>query len=307
MRFRKIYIEISNICNLDCEFCHGTNRKPETMSPADFEIIARQAAPLAEQVHLHVTGEPLLHPGFRRIIEICAEHKLPVEITTNGSLMRSANAESLFEPIVRQVNISMHSLSEKDTVQLREIFDFTQEASTRHPDLYINYRLWNLGVSKESLESGKNEWIRKKIEEEFGIVIPAAGHSSGRKSRKLLNRLYLHLDTCFEWPEIRADKPTRMKGRCHAMTSQIAILVDGTVVPCCLDKEGVMALGNCRSEPLESIIASAQAEKMLKGFEKGLLTEKLCQHCTYSSRFKKLPSKESTVITRDHTRSQVAI
>lgn len=285
MRFRKIYIEISNICNLDCEFCHGTNRKPETMSPANFEMIARQAAPLAEQVHLHVTGEPLLHPEFREIIRICAEHKLQVEITTNGTLMRSANAESLFEPIVRQVNISMHSLSENDTVRLREIFDFTGEAFIRHPDLYINYRLWNLGDSKESFTSGKNEWLQRKIEEEFAITIPAAGHSAGRKSRKLLNRLYLHLDTCFDWPEIREDITIRTKGKCHAMASQIAILVDGTVVPCCLDKEGVMKLGNCLAEPLESIITSPRADKMLRSFERGLLTEELCQHCTYSSRF----------------------
>jgi len=255
------------------------------MSPANFEIIARQAAPLAEQVHLHVTGEPLLHPEFRKIIKICAEHKLPVEITTNGTLMRSANAESLFEPIVRQVNISMHSLAEKDTMRLHEIFDFTRKAFTRHPGLYINYRLWNLGSSKESLESEKNEWLHRKIEEEFSIIIPAAGHSAGRKSRKLLNRLYLHLDTCFDWPEIKEGTPVRTKGRCHAMTSQIAVLVDGTVVPCCLDKEGVMKLGNCLSEPLESIIASPRADKILKGFEKGILTEKLCQRCGYSRRF----------------------
>lgn len=285
MRLRKIYIEISNICNLDCEFCHGTHRKPETMSPANFETIASQSAPLTEQVHLHVTGEPLLHPEFRRIIEICAEHNLPVEITTNGTLMRSDNAESLFDSIVRQVNISMHSLSEKDTARLREIFDFTGKAFIRHPDLYINYRLWNLDTSKESLESAKNKWFLKKVEKEFGISIPAGGHSSGRKSRKLLNRLYLHLDTCFEWPEIKQGNPIRTKGKCHAMTSQIAILVDGTVVPCCLDKEGVMALGNCLSEPLESIIASPRADKILKGFEKGVLAEELCQHCTYSSRF----------------------
>ena len=285
MRFRKIYIEISNICNLNCDFCHGTHRRPETMSAENFERTARQAAPLAEQTHLHVTGEPLLHPEFRRIIEICAACSLPVEITTNGTLIRSANAESLFDPVVRQVNISMHSIAENDSARLGDIFDFTREAFARHPALYINYRLWNLGTSQESLESGKNEWLHRKIEEEFGIIIPAAGHSAGRKSRKLLNRLYLHLDTCFEWPEISPARTPRTKGKCHALKSQAAILVDGTVVPCCLDKEGVMALGNCLAEPLESIIGGTRANEMIKGFDKGLLTEELCRNCSYSSRF----------------------
>ena len=270
---------------MNCDFCHGTHRKPETMSAENFERIARQIKHMTEQVHLHVTGEPLLHPEFGKIIQICSEYNLPVEITTNGTLMRTVNAESLFNPAVRQVNISMHALAENDTDRIGDIFDFTRKAFVRHPDLYINYRLWNLESPQESLESGKNESLHRKIAEEFGVVIPVAGHSSGRKSRKLLNRLYLHLDSYFEWPEINSQKPYRTEGKCHGLKSQAAILVDGTVVPCCLDKEGVTALGNCFAEPFESIISGIRANKIIKGFNEGRFLEELCRHCSYSSRF----------------------
>jgi len=254
--------------------------------PAEtFDGIARQLRHMTEQVHLHVTGEPLLHPAFQRIIQICAKYNLPAEITTNGTLMKTVNAESLFNPVVRQVNISMHALADNDTDRIGEIFDFTREAFIRHPDLYINYRLWNLETPQESLESEKNEWIHKKISEEFGAAIPVAGHSAGRKSRNLLNRLYLHLDTCFTWPEINSGKPYRTQGRCHALKNQAAILVDGTVVPCCLDKEGIMDLGNCLAEPFESIIGGMRASKITKGFNEGCLSEELCKHCSYSQRF----------------------
>lgn len=255
------------------------------MSVDDFSVIARQVTPITEQVHLHVTGEPLLHPEFPKIIRICEELALPVEITTNGTLLGTANAANLLNPIVRQVNISMHALSRSDSSTFKDIFDFTHEAFSKRPNLYINYRLWNLDTTKERLDSAKNEWVRQEIAKVFQITIPAIGHSSGRKSRHILNRLYLHLDTCFAWPEIKDTSPLRTHGRCHALLHQVAILVDGTVVPCCLDKEGIIDLGNCLKESLTSCINGIRAKKVLEGFREGRFVEALCGHCDYSKRF----------------------
>lgn len=262
------------------------------MSLESFERIASQAVPLTEQVYLHVMGEPLLHPGFCGIVGICSEKKLPVIVTTNGSMMDSPAAEALFNPVVRQVNISLHSLDSADSVEssrrLDEVLKFTRRAFELRPDIYINYRLWNLASPGEPLDSGRNNWICRKISESFNIEIPSKGHSSGRKGRRLLNRLYLHLDTRFEWPEIKGDGEAGTvwkEGFCHGMESQIAVLVDGTVVPCCLDRDGVIALGNCLSSPLETIVSGERASKILSGFQSGRRVEKLCQNCSFSTRF----------------------
>ncbi len=291
MRFRQIYIEITNVCNLACPFCPGTGRAPAYMDAALFADIARQVKPLTEQVYLHVMGEPLLHPELTRFIEICAGLGLPVAITTNGTLLDSPAAAGLLNPVVRQINISLHSLrqlhSQADKEErLKRVLDFTKKAFEQRPELYINYRLWNLDTPSEELDSGANDWICRSIEKAFGVTIPATGHSSGRKSRPLLNRLYLHLDTCFEWPDINSGKPLNTEGFCHALGTHCAILADGTVVPCCLDRDGITALGNCRQQSILDILDSPRAKAILTGFENGILTEALCRKCTYCSRFK---------------------
>ena len=296
MRFRQIYIEITNVCNLACPFCPGTGRAPAYIDAGLFADIAQQVKPLTEQVYFHVMGEPLLHPEFASLIEICAGLELPVAITTNGTLFDTAAAASLLNPVVRQVNISLHSLlqlhSQADKEkQLQQILDFTKKAFAQRPELYINYRLWNLDSPAQELDSGANNWICRSIEQAFGITIPSAGHSSGRKSRSLLNRLYLHLDTCFEWPDINSDKPLNTKGFCHALGTHCAILSDATVVPCCLDRDGITALGNCRQQSILDILDSPRAKTILAGFENGTLIEDLCQRCAYCTRFKARPKK----------------
>jgi organic radical activating enzyme len=290
MRFRQIYIEITNVCNLACPFCPGTSRAPAYMDAGMFAGIAQQVKPLTEQVYFHVMGEPLLHPEFTRFIEICASFELPVAIATNGTLFDTAAAESLLNPIVRQINVSLHSLQQLHSQadknkQLKQILTFTKKVFETRPELYINYRLWNLNSPAEELDSGTNGWICRRVEKAFNVTIPSAGHSSGRKSRPLLNRLYLHLDTRFEWPDINSDNPLNTKGFCHALGTHFAVLADGAATPCCLDRDGVAALGNCRHQSILSIIDSPRAKTILAGFKNGILIGELCKKCTYCSRF----------------------
>lgn len=284
-RFRQVYIEITNRCNLTCSFCPKTERPLADMEPALFSKIAEEVKPLTDQVYFHVMGEPLMHPDFTSFVQICADKGLPVAITTNGSMLNTESAESLLNPIVRRVNISLDSLQPDGNETLEQILSFTRRAFECRPDLYINYRLWNLAAFSEGLESESNRRICKMIEDAFGVTIPLQGHSSGRKSLHMLNRLYLHMDTRFEWPGEDESMTEKTHGFCHALSSHFAILVDGTVVPCCLDHNGVTVLGNCREQSISAIIGNHRATAMLKGFSEGRLIEPLCQKCTFINRF----------------------
>lgn len=284
-RFKQVYIEITNRCNLTCAFCPRTDRPLADMDPALFSKIIEELRPITEQVYLHVMGEPLMHPEFPGLIRICSGHELPVAITTNGSLLFAGQGNSLLNPVVRRVNISLDSLDLEDDGALDEILTFTKQAFECRPDLYINYRLWNLAAFSEGLESDRNDLTCQRIEDAFGITIPRQGHSSGRKSLHLLNRLYLHMDTRFEWPDMHESKPKNSHGFCHALGSHFAILVDGTVVPCCLDHNGITALGNCLEQSINSILESSRSTAILKGFNEGRLVEPLCQNCTFINRF----------------------
>lgn len=284
-RFKQVYIEITNRCNLACSFCPRTGRPLTDMDTAMFASIIDEIKPLTEQVYLHVMGEPLMHPDFSHMVQICADKGLPVAITTNGTRLGTEAARSLLSPIVRRVNISLDALQNARDCKFEEILAFTRQAFEDRPDMYIYYRLWNLTAFTEGLESNTNRRYVKLIEDAFGVTIRLQGHSSGRKSLHMLNRLYLHMDTRFEWPELDGSKPQNTNGFCHALSSHFAILVDGTVVPCCLDREGVTVLGRCPKQSINSILNSPRATAMSKGFSERRLVEPLCRQCNFIFRF----------------------
>ncbi|RYZ57821.1 MAG: radical SAM/SPASM domain-containing protein [Proteobacteria bacterium] len=287
-QFAKIHIEISNICNLQCSFCPAVERKKGTMSVEDFEMILSQVGPMAEQVCLHLMGEPLLHPQIGKLIDICEEKGVRLFLVSNAVLLKERSMQMLLRPAFRQLNFSLHSFKDNfgdidPTPYLNKVFTLTERAFAERPDLYINYRLWNLDDPRGS--SFGNMRMLKAIEERFGVSIEGSIDVRKKKSFKISNRLYLHFDTEFVWPSM--DLPEQgTRGRCYGLSSHFGILVDGTVVPCCLDKEGVITLGNIKEQPIEEILNSPRAQAMLKGFKNGKLVESLCQRCQYIDRFR---------------------
>jgi radical SAM protein with 4Fe4S-binding SPASM domain len=286
-RFEKINIEISNICNFQCSFCPEVIRAKQLMRLPLFETVIEQVAPLTEQVTFHLMGEPLLHPDLARMLDLCGERKVPVFFVSNGALLTDARAELLLHPTIRQVNFSVHSFADNHPGEdpepyLRKIFRFTRSAFEKRPDLYLNYRLWNL-EGPES-DHATNSRIRELIEEEFAVRIPGVEDVRKRKSHRLLNRLYLHYDTEFVWPD-PALPELGSSGTCMGLRNHIGILADGTVVPCCLDKEGRIPLGKIQETPLAEILDSPKAKEMLAGFLARRLTDPLCRRCQYVTRF----------------------
>jgi len=289
VKFKRIYIEISNICNLQCSFCPEVERSKQVMDIPTFRLVLVQAAPMTDEVSLHLMGEPLGHPHLAEILEICAELNIPVNLTSNGVLLQKAKWDVLLQPIVRQINFSVHSFEANfgvDDVDLymKRLIAFTREAFVRRPDLYINYRLWDLEDTSSLTE--KNRAIRDVIERTFDFSFTNLKVDIRRKKGYCVaGRLYMNFDSRFEWPSPNRDLLGE-KGFCHALTHHIGIHADGTVVPCCLDKEAVINLGNCMKEPLKAIIAGHRATAMREGFAHGRLVEDLCRRCGFIERFK---------------------
>jgi len=296
-RFEKIYVEIGSVCNLQCDFCPPVERDGQRMERALFERVIAEAAPLAGRVCFHLMGEPLAHPEFAAFIEICAARGLPVEIATNGTLLDAARSAALLRPIVAQVNFSVHSFAANFPGRdigpyLNGIFAFTRRALQERPELYVNYRLWNLGGADE----GRNEDVIRRVEREFGVAVERGVDVRRRKSRRVLGRLSLHFDTRFEWPRLDAPEASST-GTCRALSAQVGILADGTVVPCCLDKEGATVLGNIRTRSLSAITSGERARRMLEGFARGRLVEDLCRRCTFVARFDAQARRKAAGVT----------
>ena len=287
-RFLKVNIEISNICNLQCSFCPEVLRPKKLMEPALFESIIEQVAPLTEQVCLHVMGDPLVHPRLEELVAVCERANTRIFLVTNGVLLRERHQELLLHPVFRQICFSLHSFPDNFPGQdpgpyLERIFAFTERCFEKRPDLFLNYRLWNLSTPGGA--SAENQDILRRVEERFKTQLNLeALDVREEKAVKIGRRLSLHFDTEFTWPSM--DLPVLgTRGTCYGLRNHFGILVDGTVVPCCLDKEAATPLGNIQTSRIEEILASPRAQAILTGFRNRQLVEPLCQRCPYIERF----------------------
>ncbi len=286
--FKKVYIEISNVCNLRCSFCPETGRDKKFMDLDLFEKVIREAAPLTEEVCFHVFGEPLLHPQFDSCVALCHNRGVPINLTTNGILLNQRRTEVFLNPAFKQINFSLQSFEANfpgrdNSAYLQNIFEFTERAFRERPDLYINYRLWNSG---EPGAQESNERLVQEIKQALRVDFEKRADVRWKKSVKLKGRVYLHFDSRFQWPD--PNHPVRStRGFCYGLSSHIGVLADGTVVPCCLDKDGIISLGHCGSRNLMEIVQSSRAQSILDGFNRGMLVEDLCRKCTFISRFDK--------------------
>lgn len=274
--FKKIYIEIGNLCNLHCHFCSLDGRKKQIMSVEDFSKIVRQAKKFTDNIYLHVKGEPLIHPDFDEILAICTRENVKVNITTNATKLQEKFDCLTKSPCIRQVNISAHALSEisldRRGEYLNGILEMIKYVSL-NKTFYLSIRLWvkNVSITKLILD-----YLNDNLKLEEKITID---------SKKIVDNVYLSVDEEFEWPSLTS-KFVSEKGRCYGSRDQIAILANGDVVPCCLDSSANIVLGNCLNDSLENILSSERFKKMQEGFKRGIVIEELCKHCSYRLRFK---------------------
>jgi radical SAM protein with 4Fe4S-binding SPASM domain len=286
-RFKKIYIEITNRCNLNCSFCIGQQRPGRDMTPEEFELITKRIKPYTEYIYLHVYGEPLLHPDLREILDLAGKAELKINLTTNGVLLNLDENHPYLQPAIRQINISLHSKGgyENSTGQkeyAERMLLFADHASM-HSHTIISLRLWNLGGGSSN-DHLFNEMVLERLQERFQFQAPNMHSNPRKRGIKIRDSLYLNFDQRFQWP-VNTNTQTPVPGFCRGLKDQIAVLSDGTIVPCCLDAAGMINLGNIFTDHLDTILQKARTRQMMDGFKKRMALEPLCIGCSYKDRF----------------------
>lgn len=276
--FAKIYVEITNRCNLACPFCPPTRRKAGFMSRQSFDLILESLEGFGKLLYLHVKGEPLLHPELEAFLSDARERGFSVSLTTNGTLLGEKAAILLAAGNIKKLSVSLHSHWGAEDAQAywRGVEAFLDLHRTT-PAFDVSLRLWNREGGQ--LPAGDKE-LMSLMEARYPLL-GDWGEVRGRNdSVKLGNRVYLNLAEEFTWPGL--DMPAINEGGlCYALRNQVAILVDGTVVPCCLDGEGVMGLGNILKTPPAEILDSPRAQALYAGFSRRALVEPLCRTCGF--------------------------
>jgi radical SAM protein with 4Fe4S-binding SPASM domain len=273
-KFKKIYIEITNICNLSCSFCSIDSRKKEEITIDKMEEILKKVNDYTDYIYLHVKGEPLLHKDLDKILDLCDKYHKKVNITTNGTLLKEKE-KILLNPIVRQINISLHSENKKENY-LDEIFETVDNLK----DKIIVYRFWTM---ENNNLNDKSTEIVDKIIKYYQLSTETVEKIKNDKHIKIRDNLYIDKANFFIWPNVN-NNYFNESGYCYALKDQLAILVDGTVVPCCLDSGGIVSLGNIYKQSLEEIINSKHYQEMKQGFCNRKVTEELCKHCSFKER-----------------------
>lgn len=272
-KYKKIYIEITNNCNLKCSFCSEVKRKRRFMTPEEFENILIKIKDYTDYIYLHIKGEPLLHPNIIEFLRLADKYNLKVNLTTNGTLFSKVAKELSECNSLRKINFSLHSENSLDNY-CEEIFKNVELLK----DKIIIYRLWTL---KNNQLDSKSQEIVNKIRKYYNLPQETVDKIYTSNNIKIKSTIYVDKDNEFSWPEVTTHKSS---GYCYALKTQIGILVDGTVVPCCLDSNGVVNLGNIFKESLEEIINSEKYISLKKSFQDRKPCEKLCQSCTFKER-----------------------
>lgn len=265
MRFKKIYIETTNLCNLNCDFCIKNRRKKEIMTIQNFKIILSKIKNYTNYIYLHILGEPLLNPKLNEFILLASNEGFNINITTNGYLIDKIKDNKN----IRQVNISLHSFDVKYNVELKKylnnIFDSVEELIKN--DTYVSLRLWVKNKYSEDIINEVNNYYKVNI----------------IKNTKIKENLFFNFEKQFIWPDLN-NSYYNESGKCYGLTDHIGILVDGTIVPCCLDTLGIINLGNIFKEEIDEILNKKTVIKMIEEFKNNKKEMELCKHCNFLER-----------------------
>lgn len=278
MRFKRVYIEITNKCNLSCSFCLNDNRKKQEMNLIQFEEILSKIDKYTDYIYLHVKGEPLIHSNLDQILALTNKYNKYVNITTNGVFFKEKVKILKKYTNIRQINISLHSENKKDNY-IEDILESVDELN----DIFIVYRFWTL---KDNKLDEKMLIYLKKIKNKYNLSEKKYKMILYDSNIKIKDNIYIDKDKEFTWPDIN-NKYFKEEGFCYGLKNQIGILVDGTVIICCLDSFGLTKIGNIFEDSLENILRGEIVNKILKGFNDRKVYLDMCKHCSYKEKFNK--------------------
>ena len=275
--YAKVYVEITNICNMNCSFCHGHHRAPRRMSREEFSRILDALSGVTEYIYYHLMGEPLTHPELPEFLRAAAARGFKSVITTNGTLL-STRGEEILAAGLHKVNVSLHSFEEGSETDFVRYIDGVADFAARAAEsgVIVSLRLWN-----RDFDGGRNGRIEDMLRERL-----PGDWAENTRGIRIREKLHLEWGERFAWPD--SDAPLQgEKVFCYGLRDHFGILCDGTVVPCCLDSEGGIALGNIFTGEIGAILASPRAEAMRHGFSCRRASEELCRRCGYAQRFAK--------------------
>ena len=257
---KKVYIEITNSCNLKCDFCIQNNNDTRFIKEENFKLILKKLKGYTNYLYFHILGEPLLHPNIKKYIKLAKENNFMINITTNGYLIK--RIKDINE--IRQLNISLHSYDEKYEIPLEQYMNDIFDVVDNLENTYISYRIW----------------VNNKYNKQIINILNNHYNTNIKEKKKIKNNIFFSEFHEFIWPDLD-NNYYNDKGKCYALKDHIGILSNGNIVPCCLDTKGIITLGNIYNDDLKKILNSTRVNNMIDNFKNNKKCEELCKHCNF--------------------------
>ncbi|WP_170126837.1 radical SAM/SPASM domain-containing protein [Helicobacter anseris] len=271
MHFKKIYIELSDICGLQCSFCPNQKAVRGLMSQELFAKIVRQIRGKCHRVCLHILGDPCRIKNLKEYLDILRQNDLSVDLVTSGFYLK--DKESLLHPAIHQIAFSLDAGFDKNNPTkegyLQDILEFCDFKRKQQNKIFINLRVQDTTLKRIPLQQ-IFDFFKKTIPNDFKTF----------ERIKLDEYIFLNITKTFIWADLKMQNICHTK-KCHALKEQIGILSNGIVVPCCIDTQGEIALGNVNKQSLDEILSSKRAIAIKKGFEQNIAIEELCKRCHF--------------------------
>lgn len=283
MKFNKVYIELTNICGLECSFCPTKTLQNQTMSLDFFEKILIQLQKYTNRITYHIFGDPLILSNIKEYLDLTDKYNFKVEIVTTGYYIKNFSLELFLHPCIKQINFSLNSFDKNNMNinlenYLKPMVQLAKLKIENKKDFFINFRLWNLDKDKSANKFNKK--VFKVLGSCFDINLNKVNTT---KAIRLDNKVLLDFDSYFQWPSL--DSIHYSNATCYGLKSHFGILSSGIVVPCCLDSFGVINLGDLNNNNLDDILNSSRVKNIINGFKNKVAIEELCQKCTFKDRF----------------------
>ena len=246
------------------------------MTEEEFTSLLPKLRPYTDFLYFHLMGEPLCHPKLNRFLMLAGNSGFKVILTTNGTLLKEKQDILLSAQGLHKINISLHAFEANDLsvsfeTYLQNCFAFGKAAEGNK---IVVYRLWNNGGADQ-----RNSEILSTLESAF-----PKPWTEARRGIRIGDKVFLEYGDKFDWPDLTAAEGSS-RVFCYGLRDQIGVLCDGSVVPCCLDHDGDLTLGNLHDDDMEAILHSPRAKAIYDGFTDRTAAEELCRKCGYARRF----------------------
>ncbi len=249
-------LEPTSICNLRCPECPSGNgsltRKKGFLSVSLAREVIEQQAQHLSYLQLYLQGEPFLHPELPEIIEIANQSNLYTSISTNAQHLSTDNIKQLLDAGLHKIIISMDGFTQdtygkyrvggdvnKVKKVLEDLAKFKKQRKSRLP--FIELQCLVFKHNEHEIEALK-DYAKQQSVNKFTLKRAQIYHAQRKTS-------WLPVNTKFSRYNEQGNAKTKSQA-CSRLWTTLVITWEGTVIPCCFDKDAHYAVSNLSNTPI---------------------------------------------------------